>query len=60
MQLLNRVFDEALTFSKDNVGKAVVHEFSLTDVKKTRIDMGMLQNEFASALGVSISTLRYW
>jgi len=52
--------DEALEFSKGNIGKAVVHEFSPVDVKKIRSQIGMTQNEFASAFGISVSTLRHW
>lgn len=51
---------EALAFSKGNKGKAVVHEFSPVDVKNIRANIGMSQNEFASAFGISVSTLRHW
>ena len=30
------------------------------DVKKIRAKVGMSQNEFASAFGISVSTLRHW
>ena len=52
--------DEALAFSKGNVGKAVVHECTSLDVKNIRANVGMTQNEFASAFGISVSTLRHW
>jgi putative transcriptional regulator len=52
--------DEALEFSKGKKVKAVVHEFSPVDVKNIRAQVGMSQNEFASAFGISISTLRHW
>ena len=52
--------EEALEFSKGNVTKAIVHEFSPLDVKNIRAKMGMTQNEFASAFGISVSTLRHW
>lgn len=52
--------DEALAFSKGKKGKAVIHEFTPVDVKKTRTKIGMSQNEFASAFGISVSTLRHW
>ena len=52
--------DEALEFSKGKKGKAVVHEFSPLDVKNIRSSVGMTQNEFASAFGISVSTLRHW
>jgi len=52
--------DEALEFSKGKKGKAIVHEFSPVDVKNIRAKIGMSQNEFASAFGISVSTLRHW
>jgi len=52
--------DEALAFSKGKKGKAVIHAFTPVDVKKTRAKVGMSQNEFASAFGISVSTLRHW
>ncbi|MDQ7002778.1 MAG: NadS family protein [Ghiorsea sp.] len=51
--------DEALEFSKGKHKKAVVHEFSPIDVKNIRANVGMSQNEFASAFGISVSTLRH-
>jgi len=38
----------------------VVHEFNPVDVKNIRAQVGMSQNEFASAFGISVSTLRHW
>ena len=52
--------EEAIDYSKGKSPKAVVHEFSPIDVKNIRAKMGMNQNEFASAFGISISTLRHW
>ncbi len=52
--------DEAIGFSKGKKGKAIVHEFSPVDVKNIRAQVGMSQNEFASAFGISVSTLRHW
>ena len=64
---MNNAFDsikqglgEALEFSKGKQKKAVVHDFSPIDVKNIRADIGMSQNEFASAFGISVSTLRHW
>ena len=51
---------EAIEFSEGKVNKAVVHEFTPVDVKKLRAKVGMSQNEFASAFGISVSTLRHW
>lgn len=51
---------EAIEFSEGKVGKAVIHEFSPLDVKAVRVKVGMSQKEFASAFGISVSTLRHW
>lgn len=51
---------EAIEFSEGKVNKAVVHEFGPVDVKDIRAKLGMSQNEFASAFGISVSTLRHW
>jgi putative transcriptional regulator len=52
--------EEALEFSKGKTSKAVVHKFNAVDVKEIRSKIGMSQNEFASAFGISVSTLRHW
>ena len=52
--------EEALDFSEGKVTKAVVHKFDSVDVKAVRAKVGMSQNEFASAFGISVSTLRHW
>jgi putative transcriptional regulator len=52
--------EEAVEYSKGNCPEAVVHEFSSIDVKNVRAKMGMSQKEFASAFGISVSTLRHW
>jgi putative transcriptional regulator len=52
--------NEAVAYSKGNLSKAVVHKFSPLDVKNIRTNMGMSQTEFASAFGISVSTLRHW
>ncbi|MES9858777.1 MAG: NadS family protein [Sedimenticola sp.] len=51
---------EAVDYSKGKYPQAVVHEFSSVDVKNIRSKMGMSQTEFASAFGISVSTLRHW
>lgn len=51
---------EAIEFTKGDVEKAVVHEFSPLDVKQLRAKVSMSQNQFASAFGISVSTLRHW
>lgn len=51
---------DAIDFAKGNTGKAVVHELNAIDVKNLRTKIGMSQNEFASAFGISVATLRRW
>lgn len=51
---------EAIEFSEGKTSQAVIHEFSPIDVKNIRAQIGMSQNEFASAFGISVSTLRHW
>jgi putative transcriptional regulator len=52
--------EEAILFSKGKCPKAVVHELSPIDVKNVRAKVSMSQPEFASAFGISVSTLRHW
>ncbi|MDQ6951734.1 MAG: NadS family protein [Mariprofundales bacterium] len=51
---------EAVQYSKNKCPDAVVHKFSAVDVKKIRSNLAMSQTEFASAFGISVSTLRHW
>ena len=51
---------EAIDYSEGKLKKAVIHKFSPVDVKKVRAEVGMSQSEFASAFGISVSTLRHW
>ena len=51
---------EAVDFSEGKCKKAVVHAFTPVDVKAVRASLDMTQAEFASAFGISISTLRHW
>ncbi len=60
MNSIQQGLNEALSFAKGKQNKAVVHDFSPIDVKNIRTQIGMSQNEFASAFGISVSTLRHW
>ncbi len=57
---IKKGLNEAIAYSEGKCPKAVVHEFSPVDVKRIRSKLGMSQNEFASAFGISVSTLRHW
>lgn len=52
--------NEAVLHSKGKPQKAIIHKFSPLDVKNIRANMSMSQTEFASAFGISVSTLRHW
>lgn len=51
--------EEAIEYSRDNTNKAAVREFNAIDVKNLRTKIGISQNEFASAFGISVATLRH-
>lgn len=51
---------EAIEYSESKISQAVVHQFGPVDVKKLRVRLDMTQSEFASAFGISVSTLRHW
>ncbi len=57
---IKKGLDEAIDHGKGIKTQAIVHEFSSVDVKNIRSNIGMSQNEFASAFGISVSTLRHW
>lgn len=57
---IKQALEEAIEFSDGKPGKAVIHEFTPLDVKAVRAKVGMSQSEFASAFGISVSTLRHW
>lgn len=57
---IRKGLEEAVEFSTGKQAKAVVHDFSAVDVKEIRAQVGMTQLEFASAFGISVSTLRHW
>lgn len=57
---IKKGLDEALAHAKDKPSQAIVHEFTPVDVKNIRASIGMSQSEFASAFGISVSTLRHW
>ncbi len=52
--------NEAVDFAEGKVIKAKVHKYSAVDVKNIRSNLDMSQTEFASAFGISVSTLRHW
>ena len=51
---------EAVAFARGEHTEAVVHELSPMDVKAIRAKIGMTQQEFATAFGISVGTLRHW
>ena len=57
---IKKGLEEAIEYSEGGLKNAVVHEFKPIDVKNIRLKIGMTQIEFASAFGISVSTLRHW
>ncbi len=51
---------ETIDFSEGKKSKAIVHDMNPLDINNIRANVGMSQNEFANAFGVSVSTLRHW
>jgi putative transcriptional regulator len=51
---------EAIEFAQGNKNGAKIHKVATLDVKKLRQKIGISQNEFAIAFGVSPGTLRRW
>jgi putative transcriptional regulator len=52
--------EEAISHTKGEPIKAVVHEVTPLDVKAIRSNVGMTQREFAASFGISLGTLRHW
>jgi putative transcriptional regulator len=52
--------EQAISHTKGEPVKAVVHEVSSLDVKAIRSKVGMTQREFAMSFGISLGTLRHW
>lgn len=57
---IKKGLDEAIEHAKGKKSKAIVHKFTSVEVKNIRLNIGMSQSEFASAFGISVSTLRHW
>jgi len=51
---------EAIALDNSQHTQAVIHQYSPLDVKSIRKKVGMTQQEFAAAFGISVSTLRHW
>ena len=57
---IKRGLQEAVEYAQGNKSGVRVHYPSGPDVKAIRNRIGMSQNEFASTIGISLQTLRYW
>lgn len=51
---------EAIALDNSQHTQTVIHQYSPLDVKSIRKKVGMTQQEFAAAFGISVSTLRHW
>ena len=52
--------DDAIAHAKGKKSKAREHRMEPMDVKAIREKMGMRQQRFCAAFGISIGTLRHW
>jgi putative transcriptional regulator len=52
--------EEAVEYAQGNNSGVRIHYPSDPDVKAIRNRIGMNQNEFASTIGISLQTLKYW
>lgn len=59
-QSIKQGLTEAIEFAQGQTSEAVVHEFTLLDIKAVRAKVGMTQTEFATTFGISLGTLRHW
>ncbi|MGB4246744.1 MAG: NadS family protein [Pseudohongiellaceae bacterium] len=57
---IKRGLEEAIEYAEGRQSQAVVHKLNAMDIKNIRSNIGMSQTEFASAFGISVSTLRHW
>ena len=57
---IKKGLEQAIDHSKGKPVRAIIHEFTPTDVKAIRKKVNMSQPEFAAALGISVATLRHW
>ena len=57
---IKRGLEEAIEFAEGKPTQAIVHNLDAVDIKNIRSKVGMTQIEFASAFGISVSTLRHW
>ena len=57
---IKKGLEQAIDHAKGKPVKAIIHEFGPLDVKEIRAQVDMSQSEFASALGISVATLRHW
>lgn len=64
---MNKAFDsikqglnEAIDHATGKGVKAIIHDITPLDVKDIRKNIGMSQDKFAMAFGISVATLRHW
>ncbi|QTA84648.1 NadS family protein [Desulfonema magnum] len=57
---IKKGLEEAVEYAQGNKSGVRAHFPSVPDVRAIRNKTGMSQNEFASTIGISPQTLRYW
>jgi len=57
---IKKGLEEAIAFAQGKKTDVKIHRVPTVDVKKLRIKIGVSQNAFATAFGISLSTLQRW
>lgn len=57
---IKKGLEEAIAFSEGKKNGTKIHHIRTVDVKKLRVKIGVTQNAFATAFGISLTTLQRW
>ncbi len=57
---IKKGLEEAIAFSEGKKNGMKIHRVRTVDVKKLRVKIGVTQNAFATAFGISLTTLQRW
>jgi putative transcriptional regulator len=57
---IKKGLEEAIAFAEGKKNGTKVHHIRTVDVKKLRVKIGATPNAFATAFGISLTTLQRW
>ena len=57
---IRKGLEEAVAFAQGRKNGTRIHRVPIVDIRVLRLRMGVSQDEFATAFGVSLATLRRW